>query len=635
MSFDWEARLDTLRMTQSFSSNQRPEKQLAPGTVLMDRYLIRDVVGLGGMGSVYRAKDLHFPNVEKIVAVKEMINSAPDPLVRDTIVQNFEREANILVTLSHPSIPQIFDYFSHQDRSYLVLEYVNGMDLEKVLEESSSFLPEDQVIAWATELCDVLSYLHNHKPEPIIFRDIKPSNIMVNKQNHIVLVDFGIAKIFKTGQKGTMIGTEGYSPPEQYRGEASPAADIYALGATMHHLLTRQDPRLEAPFTFHERPVKKINPNISAELEAVINTALQYDPKNRFPSAEAMKEALLMVAKKTGALRSAFFHTSPMINNEQGIKPLWTFTCEDEIRSSPVYHKGVVYFGSYDNNLYAVNTDNGEFLWKFPAEGGIVSRPVLHEGMILFGSEDHKLYAVSTRNGREMWHYATDRPIRCSPTVAEGCVFIGSDDGYLHAVNLATHSRLWRFDAVQPIRSTPYVTKDQIYFGCESGELNSINFLGELKWKYRAKRGITSSPTIHDGILYAASLDFSVYALEAKSGWMIWRFHMGKGSVSSPAIGFGNVYIGSADGNIYCIEAGGGREVWKYATEHQVSGSPVLYKDAVYCGSVDGKMYCLDAKNGRLRWKFSTGGAITGTPYIENDVLYIGSLDHILYALMT
>jgi eukaryotic-like serine/threonine-protein kinase len=162
-------------------------------------------------------------------------------------VQNFEREANILVTLNHPSIPKIYDYFTHEERSYLVEEYIHGKDLEEVLSESQGFFPEEQVIAWAIELCDVLHYLHNHKPEPIIFRDMKPSNVMVNQHNHIVLVDFGIAKIFKSGQKGTMIGTEGYSPPEQYRGEASPQADIYALGATIHHVMTKQDPRLEPP----------------------------------------------------------------------------------------------------------------------------------------------------------------------------------------------------------------------------------------------------------------------------------------------------------------------------------------------------------------------------------------------------
>ncbi|HAD05725.1 MAG TPA: protein kinase, partial [Anaerolineaceae bacterium] len=247
--------MDTHRITQSFSGGQGPVKQLQTGFVLVDRYLIQDVIGVGGMGSVYRARDLHFPNVIKLVAVKEMINQARDPLVRQTVVQNFEREANILVTLNHPSIPKIFDYFSHEERSYLVLEYINGKDLEAILNESEGPISEDKVITWAIEICDVLEYLHNHKPEPIIFRDMKPSNVMINQQGHVVLVDFGIAKMFREGQKGTMIGTEGYSPPEQYRGEASPLADIYALGATLHHLLTKRDPRMEPPFSFAERPI--------------------------------------------------------------------------------------------------------------------------------------------------------------------------------------------------------------------------------------------------------------------------------------------------------------------------------------------------------------------------------------------
>jgi serine/threonine protein kinase len=259
-------------------AGQEPEKQLQPGSVLVNRYLIQEVIGVGGMGSVYRARDLHFPNVVKLVAVKEMINQARDPLVRQTIIQNFEREANILVTLNHASIPRIYDYFTNADRAYLVLEYIHGKDLEAILGETTEFIDESQVVSWAIELCDVLEFLHNHKPEPIIFRDMKPSNIMINTDGHVVLVDFGIAKIFRSGQKGTMIGTEGYSPPEQYRGEASPVADIYALGATLHHVLTRRDPRMETPITFPERPIRKVNSAVSSELESVVFTALQYEP---------------------------------------------------------------------------------------------------------------------------------------------------------------------------------------------------------------------------------------------------------------------------------------------------------------------------------------------------------------------
>jgi len=170
----WRRGLDTHRITQNLGPAQSPDKQLQPGVILEERYAIQDVIGVGGMGSVYRARDLHFPNVIKLVAVKEMINAAPDPMVRQTIVTNFEREAHILVSLSHPAIPKIYDFFTRDERSYLVLEFVNGRDLEAIISSALHFLPEDQIIGWAIELCDVLDYLHNHKPEPIIFRDIKP-----------------------------------------------------------------------------------------------------------------------------------------------------------------------------------------------------------------------------------------------------------------------------------------------------------------------------------------------------------------------------------------------------------------------------------------------------------------------------
>jgi len=620
-------------MTQSFSMGHGSDKQLQNGTVLFDRYAIQDVIGLGGMGSVYRARDLHFPNVVKLVAVKEMINQAPDPLVRQTIVQNFEREANILVTLSHPSIPKIFDYFTHENRSYLVLEYINGKDLEAVLNETTGFFPEDQVIAWAVELCDVLEYLHNHKPEPIIFRDMKPSNIMINQQGHVVLVDFGIAKNFKAGQKGTMIGTEGYSPPEQYRGEASPLADIYALGATLHHLLTRRDPRMEPPFTFSERPIRHINPAVSPELEAVVHTALQYAPEDRFQTAQGMKDALMGVARKTGALRRIALRTETM-PKENVIKPLWVFKCEDEVRGSPICSGGILYAGAYDNNLYALDAATGNFLWKFPTEGGVVGQALVYEGTVYFGSEDHRLYSVSARTGKLIWNYDTQGPIRSSPRVAAGYIIIGSDDGFLHAINPALNRMMWQVDAGSAIRSTPFVTNEFIYFGNQNGELLCIDFRGQVKWRLRAKRAITASPLVADGSVYCSSLDGIVYAADAKTGWTIWRFRMSKGSVSSPCKADNYIFVGSADTNIYCLDAGNAKEIWHYKTDHQVSGSPIIHKDALYCGSADGNLYCLEYKTGRLRWTFNTAGAITGTLSIANDVLYFGSADHMVYAIM-
>ena len=609
---------------------------MTSGTTLVDRYVIQEVVGIGGMGSVYRARDLHFPNVVKLVAVKEMINQAPDPLIRATIVQNFEREANILATLSHPSIPRIYDYFSEDNRSYLVLEFINGSDLERIINDTQGFLAEEQVLSWAIQLCDVLSFLHAHRPDPIIFRDMKPSNVMVNQTNHIILVDFGIAKPFQTGQKGTMIGTEGYSPPEQYRGEATTLADIYALGATMHHALTRRDPRIEPPFSFSERPVRKINPAVTLEIETVINTALQYNSKDRFQTIEDMRDALIGAGRKTGLLGRVPTQSSQVLTAQTGaIKPIWAFQCEDEIRSTPLFFNGSIYVGCYDNNLYALNATNGEFQWKYATDGGIVSKPAVFEGNIYFGSEDHRLHVVSARSGKVLWTYFADDHIRSSPRIAENHAFFGSDDKYLHAVNLGTGKLSWRFAAAAEIRSSPFVVDELVYFGCESGDFYAVNFRGEMKWRFSAKRGITSSPMVHDNVVYFTSMDSYLYALDAKTGWSIWRFKMDKGSVVSPAFAEGMIFCGAADGNIYGIDTRSAKELWKYKTDHQVSGSPVIYKDAVYCGSVDGNLYCLEYRTGRLRWKFETKAPITGSPMVYDDIVYVGSADHFIYALLS
>ena len=607
--------------------------QLEPGATLQDRYLVLGILGAGGMSAVYKGRDLHFPNVTKLVAVKEMINLAADPTMHEMIVRNFEREADILATLSHPAIPRIFDYFSQASSSYLAMEFIEGKDLEALLQDAKDFLPEEQIVTWAIELCDVLTYLHNHKPQPVVFRDMKPSNIMVDHHEHIRLIDFGIARVFQPGQKGTMIGTEGYSPPEQYRGEASPPGDIYALGATLHHLLTRRDPRAEAPFSFPDRPIRQLNPRVSPELDGAIIQALSYDPKDRYPSAEAFKQALFSAAKRTGLLTGT--EASSVLKPRSDVKELWSFECEDEIRGTPLVHQGVVYVGCYDNNLYALDAKNGEFLWKYPTEAGIATRPAAQDEAIFVGSEDCRLHAVTASQGRLIWTYYTEGPIRSSPTLSHGHIFVGSDDNHLHVVNMLSGRRVWRADANGPVRSTPLIAAERVYFGCETGDFYCLDFRGEMKWRFKAKRAVTSSPILVEGMIYFSSLDWTLYALEAEGGWQIWRFRMGKPSISSPVYGEGKIFVGCADGLIYAVDARSSREAWRFQTEHQVTSSPVLVEDSLYCGSVDGSMYCLDFRSGRQRWRFPTGGPITGTPAIADGTLYFGSTDHRIYALLT
>ncbi len=652
---------DTHKITRSMATRGigQAESGLKPGATLQNRYLIQNVLGVGGMGSVYLARDMHFPNVTKLVAVKEIINVA-DASMREMVVKIFEREANLLATLNHPAIPKIYDYFTQGDRSFLVMEYIEGKDLEARLSETVGLLAEEQVSDWAAQLCDVLAYLHSHKPEPIIFRDMKPSNVMLDHHQHIRLIDFGIARAFTAGQKGTMIGTEGYSPPEQYRGEASEAGDIYALGATLHHLLTKQDPRLEPPFSFAERPIRKANPGVSLEFEAIINTALNYNPSERFPSAQAMKQALLALRQtRTNMLASqaqaapALGQTVPIapstlvrppvakapeapvtaLTGAGEVKPVWAFKCEDEVRGTPLMANGVVYVGAYDNNLYAVNAADGQLMWKYATDGGLAGSPALALDTIFIGSEDRRLHAVSAKNGRVQWTYYTDGPVRSSPRIAEGHVFIGSDDAHLHAVNIASGRRAWRAEAAEAVRSRPAVANNLIFFGCESGDLYCMDFSGVQKWRFKAKRAITSSPLVFNGVVYVGSVDGMVYALEVASGWAMWRFRTNKPVISSPALEGQLLFVGSADKNLYAIDIRTGREAWHLTTEGQVNSSPAVFNGTVYVGSVDGYVYAINAATGKLRWKFHSGEAITSSPIVVDGIVYIGSLDHYLYAL--
>jgi outer membrane protein assembly factor BamB/tRNA A-37 threonylcarbamoyl transferase component Bud32 len=611
---------------------------LVVGTTLENRYLVLKVIGSGGMSWVYQARDMRFPSVTRLVAVKEMLNSSKDEALRQTAVQNFEREANLLATLNHPAIPRVYDYFTLSERSFLVMEFVNGKDLEAILMETTDFLPVPTIVRWGVEICNVIHYLHNHQP-PVIFRDIKPSNIMSDEHDNIRLVDFGIAKLFEPAHKGTMIGTEGYSPPEQYRGEAGPISDIYALGATLHHLLTRRDPRIEPPFTWADRPVRQINPAVPEALDQLIMKSLSYEPEQRFPDMKSFGVALSQFLEGAAPVVARSLTTPQNLPQpaaaieENSLKPRWVFTCEDEIRGTPTIAKGMVLVGAYDNNLYALRPITGEFIWKYAAEGGLTGRPAVQEDTIYVGSEDKRVHAISLPVGKVLWTYFTEGPVRSSPAVAEGHVFIGSDDNSLHAINALYGRRAWKTEVDGPVRSTPLASGERVYFGCESGDCYSVDLRGEIKWKFHSKRSITSSPCEANGLLYFGSVDNQLYALDIKSGWAIWRFRTGHAIISSPAIGQGLVVFGSADGRIYALDGRSSKEKWHFETEDQVTGNPLIYEGLVYCGSVDTYLYCLELMTGKLRWKFKTEGPITGGITANEDVIIFGSNDHKIYAL--
>jgi serine/threonine protein kinase len=267
---------------------------LAPNTVvrgLADSYTVVNLIGRGGMGAVYRVRRASDNTVWALKEMRPQGELAPEEQAENRRL--FLQEAELLRTLSFPNLPTVADLFEHDGRPTMVMEFVAGQSLEDRVREANAPLLEQQVVQYGIQLCRVLHYLHSCEP-PIIYRDLKPSNIMLTPDGLLKLIDFGVARTHKKGKSKDTIamGSAGYAPPEQYgKGQTDARSDVYALGATLLHLLTNLPPvPLQTP---QPGSIRKLNPSVDARTEAVIIKAMDLSRDNRFPSCAAMEQALV------------------------------------------------------------------------------------------------------------------------------------------------------------------------------------------------------------------------------------------------------------------------------------------------------------------------------------------------------
>lgn len=261
---------------------------------LQNKYHITRLLGRGGFAPVYLAEHLKLVGV--YYAIKELVPVAGATLAElQGAEDQFRLEAGLLAKLSHPMLPKVWDYFSENNRYYLVMEFVEGDTLEDRLNQTNAPLPEVQVLRWGSDLCDVLEYLHSQQP-PVIHRDVNPRNIKITPEGKLRLIDFGIAKVLMVGMStgsAARAVSPPYSPMEQYGTGTTSTSDIYALGATLYHLITNQLPTDAPDRAIRDIvPPRQINPAISGPFEAVVLKAMAQKAADRFQSAAEMKDAL-------------------------------------------------------------------------------------------------------------------------------------------------------------------------------------------------------------------------------------------------------------------------------------------------------------------------------------------------------
>jgi serine/threonine protein kinase len=421
--------------------------RIQPGEVLRQRYHVLCQVGQGGFGAVYKAEDRELG--QRLLAVKEMNQPNGSPQEVDEEVEAFKREALMLAGLKHTHLPRIYDHFHENEHWYLVMDYIDGETLEQRLTEAQDGkLALPVALRIAEQLCDVLDYLHTRQP-PIIFRDLKPANVILTADNNVYLIDFGIARHFKPGQaKDTMaFGSPGYAAPEQYgKQQTTPRADVYSLGSILHQMLSGSDPSL-MPFRF--APLNGVTPS----LRRLITSMLDMDAQQRPASIVEVRETLRQVKdqpEKVVAMPplSALALVPAPATLPAPVTP-YTPTVVHE------HHFGVVRAVGWspDSRHTASATDAIIRVWDARSGRNLVSYRD-HPGMILhmvWSPRDMRIASLSEENKLRIWDATDGKLLNLYPGNPGGGreqvrVLAWSCDGCYLAVAGTSYLRVWDTD---------------------------------------------------------------------------------------------------------------------------------------------------------------------------------------------
>ena len=313
---------------------------------------------------------------------------------------------------------------------------------------------------------------------------------------------------------------------------------------------------------------------------------------------------------------------------------LWSYETGSSVRSSPAVADGVVYVGSDDTRLYALDVSTGDLIWSYETDGAVTSSPAVSGGIVYVGSLDNHVYALHASTGDLIWSYETGLYVHSPPALSEGIVYAGSMDNRVYALDASTGDLIWSYETGDSVPSAPTVAGDTVYVGSWDSRLHALDAsTGVVLWSYLIGARVTSSPAVSGATVYVGADDGRLYALDVTTGDLFWSYETGDDVSSSPAVYGGVVYVGSDDNRLYALDASTGDLRWSYQTGGRVISSPLLSGGIVYVGSEDNHLYALDASTGDLIWSYETGDAVNSSPTVSDGIVYVGSSDDRLYAI--
>ena len=340
----------------------------------------------------------------------------------------------------------------------------------------------------------------------------------------------------------------------------------------------------------------------------------------------------------------------------------WVFSTGAPIHSSPAVADGIVYVGSRDFKLYALDVATGAKRWEYKTGSWVESSPAIVNGVVYFGSNNGRLHALDAYSGEKLWDFKIKYPIISSPAVADGVVYFGAGDYYVYALDAVTGKKLWDFETEGCVTSSPVVANGIVYIGSGSKFCYALHALsGKLRLQFKSYYLTFSSPAVSGETVYFMTFNGSLYVVdgnartwlwehEIKPYWiqlwamglplptpppqsgLLWGIRLDKPAVSSPIVTDDTLYVGSGN-KLVAIDLQGQQKRWEFETEGAVSSSPALVDTTIYVGSEDGRLYAVDATTGEKLWDILTGGKITSSPAVADGTVYISSHDGNLYAI--